>query len=105
VTISCMLDAGGLSGGGWEEPSYDEDEDEEDDLVDDGVVATDDSLLDLLARLRSCLMRGKCEPLYAVWEEYGSNDDEEDEESPPKPKETVKGTAVAAELAGMLTRP
>jgi hypothetical protein len=103
VTISCMLDASALSGGGWEEPYYDEDEDEEDDLVDDGVVATDDSLLDLLARLRSCLMRGECEPLYAVWEEYGSEED--DDEAPPKPKKTVKGAAVAAEIAGMLTSP
>ena len=106
VSISCMLNAGALSEGAWEEPHYDEDEDEDDDLVDDGGVATDDSLLDLLARLRACLMRGECEPLYAVWEEYGSDDEEEDEEdSPPKPKKTAKGGAVASELAGMLIRP
>jgi len=99
VTIACRLAADALAGGAWDDRYYgDGDEDDED--LDDGVAAaTGDALLDLLARVRSCLMRGECEPLYAVWEEYGC---EEEEGAPPRPKETASGRAVAAELSAML---
>ena len=101
VTIACRLAGDALAGGAWDDCYYgDEDEDEED--LDDGVAAaTGDALLDLLARIRSCLMRGECEPLYAVWEEYGCEEEEEDR-PPPRPEETASGRAVAAELAAML---
>jgi hypothetical protein len=106
VTISCMLDAGAVSTGAWEEQYHGDDDDEEEDVFEESGVATDDSLLDFLAELRSCLKRGECEPLYAVWKEYGLDDDEEEDSPPkPKPKKSAKGAAVAAELARMLTSP
>ena len=100
VTLSCQLSADALAGGTWND-SHDADEDE-DGLDDDPVVATDDSLLSLLARVRSCLMRGETEPLYAVWEKYGSDDEGKAPPVPPKPAKTATGGAVAAELASML---
>ena len=110
VTVSCRLVTDALAGDPWDDAYYgDEDEDEDEGLGNSGVVATDDTLLDLLARVRSCLMRGECEPLWAVWEEYGNNDDDDDDdddddedEAPPRPEETASGRAVAAELASML---
>jgi len=102
VIIDCRLAAGMLAGfeendGFWGGEGFDEDEE---DLTDAGVAAIDDSLLDLLARVRSCLMRGELEPLHAVWEEYGSDSD--GTIAPPRPEETAAGATVAAELAAIL---
>jgi hypothetical protein len=107
VTISCRLAADALAGGSWTDSYSGDGYDLDDQAVDDGIaIATGDDLLDLLARVRSCLMRGECEPLYAVWEEYGLDGDEEEDEAaaeaPPRPKETASGGQVAAELGGML---
>ncbi len=107
VTISCRLAADALAGGAWTDWHHSYEDDQDDQAADDVVVATDDDLLNLLARVRSCLMRGEYEPLYAIWEQYGSHDDDDEEaddagEAPPKPEETASGKAVAAELASVL---
>lgn len=106
VTIRCRLDTGVWDPSGWDDPYDDEEGEEGDDEVDGVAVATGNSLLHLLARVRSCLMRGWFEPLYAVWQEYGEEDDEDETTgpAPPKPRKNVKGKAVAAELAAMLDR-
>jgi len=94
VTIACRLAGDARAGGAWDDCYYgDEDEDDEDFA---------DALLDLLARIRSCLMRAECEPLYAVWEEYGCEEEGAADGAPPRPEETASGRVVAAELAAML---
>lgn len=92
VTIHCRLDLNYL---------YRDYEDwyEEDEHESGGIVATDDSLLDLLVRIREQLKKGDCQALYAVWKVYG---DEDDGEGPPKPRKTKDGAPVAAELASTL---
>ena len=80
VTVHCRLDPMAL-------------------MPDDGMGGLDtDALLDLLVRLRDCLKQGRCEPLWAVWQVYGYNDDK----APPRPRATDQGQAVADELEGML---
>jgi len=102
--VSCRLSPDALAGDAWDDDYGDEYEDEDEEDLDEGVaVATGDTLLDLLARLRTCLMRGRCEPLYAVWEQYGYEDEENDEEEAPlRPRQTAAGRTVAEDLAGIL---
>jgi len=105
VTISCRIAAEMLFDDEWHE-HYRDDESEGDDDEGEGDDDTDagagDTLLRLLERLRACLLGGDCAPLYAVWEVYG---DDEDEESPPKPEEGTEGEDVADELSMLLARP
>lgn len=105
VTISCRLEAGMLLPDDyWDGRSYgyDDEEEEEEDARDD--AATDDRLLDLLTRLRACLMKGQLDPLYVVWETYGSEEEDDDDATtaPPKPRKTKTGAEVAEELADLL---
>ena len=100
VTVSCRLSPDVLAPDPWE--GYRDEDEDEDDLAEGIAAATGDTLLDLLARLRTCLMKGRCEPLYVVWEQYGFRHDEDEEEAPPRPRQTAAGRAVAEELAGML---
>ena len=106
VTISCRISTD-VQFGMWGESRYDDDEDDEDDeeTGDDPLVAIDDPLLDLLSRVRSSLMLGQFQPLYAVWETYGY--DEEDanpDDAPPRPEGTKESHAVAEELSSILER-
>ncbi len=103
VTISCRLHADALAPAGWDD-AYDDEQQEEHDQGSGPIVATGDSLLlDLLASVRSCLMRGWFEPLYAVWQQYGEeNDEDEAPAAPPRPRKSARAKAVATELAGML---
>ena len=90
VTISCRIAAELLiDAETYDRRCYDEDE-----LDDDA----DNTLLDLLERLRACLRAGDCAPLYAVWDVYG------DDESPPRSEEGAEGADVADELSMLLTR-
>jgi hypothetical protein len=105
VTINCRLHADMLAPNDFGE-RYDEyDEDDGDEKRNDS--ATDDHLLGLLTRVRACLMKGQLDPLYAVWEAYGADDEDEEQEAteaPPRPRRTKTGAAVAEELAELLER-
>jgi hypothetical protein len=108
VTISCRLDAGTILGGFPEDrdgnEEWDEDNEEEYEDEDEDEVEIGDALLALLARVRKRLIQGDFSPLYAVWEQYGYEDDEEDEEweTPPVPDEAKADPAVAEALADIL---
>lgn len=105
VSIHCMLDSGelfGLMGYRGEEESEDEEEE-----TDETGYQPDDSLLNLLTQIRKQLIDGDYRALYAVWEEYGCEDGEDDEEfeKPPVPPEKSTGMHVVEQLRSMLTTP
>ncbi len=100
VTINCHMDPDHS----YADPYEDEWWDEEDDEDEQSVAVTTDSLQDLLVRIRDRLKKGDCQALYAVWETYGRQDDEDEDEAPPRPRRTKAGAPVADELAGVLAR-
>ncbi|MAF10221.1 hypothetical protein CMK11_07205 [Candidatus Poribacteria bacterium] len=94
VSIECRLDVGQLHHSGYYEDEWHEDEETDPDA---DFVVVDDSLLDLLMRVREQLRQGDCQTLYAVWETYRDGG-----EGPPAPGKTPTGATVAAELASLL---
>jgi hypothetical protein len=68
-----------------------------------------DPLLNLLAQIRQQLIERDYRALYAVWEEYGWEEEDEDEdeefEAPPTPPEKPGGTEVIEQLRSLLTSP
>ena len=102
VTINCRMDPSHSYDDQYEDEMWDEEEDEDEQS---GAV-TNDSLQDLLVRIRDRLKKGDCQALYAVWEKYGQQDDEDDEEeeTPPRPRRTKAGAPIADKLAGLLAR-
>jgi hypothetical protein len=102
VTINCRLDAGAVFGGFPEDRDEYEEWDEDDE--DENEAEAGDALLALLTRVRERLIQGDFSPLYAVWEQYGYEDDEADEEweTPPEPDEAKADPAVAEALADIL---
>ena len=102
VTISCRVSTDAQYGM-WGESQYDDDYEDDEETGDDPLVVIDDPLLDLLSRVRSCLMRGQFQPLYAVWEAYGYDDQDADpDDAPPRPRSTKESRAVAEELSSIL---
>lgn len=85
VTINCRLE--------WEPDAFSEWEDDTEEQTKD--YEPDDDLLALLTRIRRQLIEGDYRALYAVWEKYGIDDldDEEEEgiEVPPSPPERESG--------------
>lgn len=102
VSIGCRVSTGAQYGM-WGESHYGDDDEDEEELGDGPLIVTGDPLLDLLARVRSCLMQGQFQPLYAVWEAYGYDDEDADPgDAPPRPRSTKQARAVAEELAEIL---
>ncbi|MEN6520327.1 MAG: hypothetical protein ABFD46_04140 [Armatimonadota bacterium] len=64
-----------------------------------------DPLLNLLAQVRKQLMEGDYRTLYSVWEEYGEDEEELDDEKPPVPPEKPDGDEVVNQLRELLTSP
>lgn len=105
VSIHCMLDSGALAGlMGYYDEEESEDEEEE---TDDTGYEPDDSLLSMLTEIRKQLIDGDYRSLYAVWEEYGREDEEggEEFEKPPVPPEKPSGKHIVERLQSMLTTP
>jgi len=104
VTVHCRMDSNYI----YYYVAPDEDEmwfdGEYEDEEDGATVSTNDRLQDLLIRIRNRLKKGDCQALYAVWETYGleGDDDEEPEDAPPRPRRTKAGSPVADELARLL---
>ena len=87
VTISCRVNVESLSG--LNERGFDEDEEGESEDEGNGtVVVAGDELLNLLTKVRQQLMQGDYRTLYAVWEQYGSGEDEEFQIPIPPEKKT-----------------
>ena len=89
VSIDCRLDASVCFDDTYSDYNdydfYDEDEDEE---IDEDTIASDDSLLNLLAQNREYLKNGDYRLLYGVWQKYGmveDIDEESEEDVPPEP--------------------
>jgi len=86
LSIHCHLDPGFSYKDGYSDYDYyDSDEDEET----EEILESGDYLLDLLAKNREYLKHGDYRLLYGVWQKYGfepAEDDEEfDEDTPPEP--------------------
>lgn len=99
IAIYCTLDAADMITESYYD-DYEEYDDEEIEEEDSGPIKEcNDELLNLLIKVRSCVMKGHFHPLYAVWEEYGHDD----EDAPPKPKANRTAANVAKKLAAILT--
>lgn len=96
VAIHCRVDAGSIMGGSHYDDYYDYYDDEEDE-EEGPIEECGDGLLELLIDVRKCLMKGQFRPLYAVWDQYGEDDDQ----APPKPKKRG-GAQTAKNLAFIL---
>jgi len=104
VAIHCHADNDSLYGlgHGYDDYGYDfdeEDEDEEDEEPGSATFESEDSLLDLLTRVRQQLIDGDCRALYAVWKVYGGEDEEW---APPRPPDKKRGEDVVDEFRALL---
>jgi hypothetical protein len=113
VTVNCQLDPSSqyeLEDDYEEEYSDEEDgEEEEEEDTQELAVDTGNPLLDLLAEVRDQLIHGDYRALYAVWEEYGCEDEEgeedEEEQTPPVPPDMPTGKHIVEQFRNMLTTP
>ena len=106
LAVHCRLDPGHLysytphGDDMWFNEEYDDDED-------DGFEV-DDRLLDLLVRIRDRLKKGDCQALYAVYDTYGQDEDDDNEygpeDTPPRARKTKAGVTVAEEFGRLLAR-
>ena len=116
VSIFCRLDAGAMAGfeTRWGEEYWD-DEEEDDDEGNLDVVC-EDELLNFLAEIRRQLMDGDYRALYAVWQEYGWEDEEREAEAmgnadqddwptPPEPPYRPTDGHLVERLRDMLATP
>jgi hypothetical protein len=98
ITVYCRMDNSYLpeSNDVWLDEGYDDDEEE--------TYHPEDKLMTLLVKVRDRLKKGDCQPLYAVWETYGYEDEDGDEpeEAPPKPRRTKAGADIADEFASII---
>jgi len=100
IEIHCVVEVGVR----WDKDYYNDDyEDEDDDTEDEGVaIATGDHILDTLTPIRQQVINGDYRALYAVWEVYGLEDDE-DAPIPPQPKSKKAGNEIVNNFKDMLT--
>lgn len=105
VAIGCVLDPGAhynLNRDYYEEPE----EEEEDDT---SCYEPDDALLNLLTQIRSQLISGDHRALYAVWEQYGveeeidTDEDEEEFVAPPVLPDKPTGSQIVEKFRYLLT--
>lgn len=110
VAVHCHADADSLYGldQGYEDngddfdeadEEYAEGEDEADEESSGATLASDDGLLNLLTRVRQQLIDGDYRALYAVWDVYGGEDEED---APPRPTDRKQGKDVVEELRALL---
>ncbi len=102
VAIHCHADNDSLYGlqHGYEDYGDDFDEqDEEEEESGGATFESEDSLLNLLTRVRQQLIDGDYRTLFAVSEIYGWEDEEE---TPPRPSDREHGQAVVDEFRALL---
>jgi hypothetical protein len=112
VAINCQVNAAWLADSDYEEEDEDdEDEYESDDDDDksrgeeDDRFSAEDKLLDLLIQVRQQLMQRDYRALYAVWEQYGYSDDDEEEQEfqIPVPPDKKAGRDIVEQFGDILT--
>jgi hypothetical protein len=104
VTIHCRIELGMSyqdQYGYYDEDDYEDEYEVDNDDVENGMVETDDELLNLLVQIRKQIMDGDYRSLYAVWEKYGY---ESDETPPPKPKDRKTGEDIVNDFKNMLAK-
>ena len=87
ITIHCRLELGMSYSDQYGDYYEDEDMDDDDE---NGGIETGDELLNVLVQIRKQIVCGDYRALYAVWEKYGY-EDEDNEEVPPKPRDRKTG--------------
>ena len=106
VAVHCRADAEAIYGigQGYEDNGYGSDEEdkeyEKDEESDGATFESEDGLLNLLTQVRQQLIDGDYRALYAVWEVYGVEDEEED--SPPRPSHRKQGEKVVDDFRALL---
>lgn len=99
IIIQCRIDMA------YAEDSYDEDEydegDEEEEEEGGTVFVAEDGLLNLLVQIRRQIIDGDYRSLYAVWEEYGGSD-YDDEFEIPVPQAQESGRNIVEQFRSML---
>lgn len=111
VSVFCRLDPGAMVFHKHHKDYIDETDEEE--AQEEGMrYESEDPMLDLLIQVRAQLMAGDYRCLYAVWDEYGCEEEEieqdEDEEpwtAPPAPPDKPGGRGVAQQFRSMLAEP
>ncbi|MCY2990155.1 MAG: hypothetical protein NTY19_20115 [Planctomycetota bacterium] len=105
VAVHCHADADSLYRieDGYEDDGDDfeeaDEESEEDEAPGSATFESEDGLLNLLNRVRQQLIDGDYRAMFAVWEVYGE-DDEED--APPRPPDRKQGKDVVEEFRALL---
>lgn len=100
VVINCRIDISCIDEDHDDYCEYDEDDEEDEPGA---VFAAENELLNLLVQIREQLIKGDYRALYAVWQKYGTAEDEDDEyETPPVPKEQKAGKSVVEKLLTIL---
>ena len=90
VTINCLINPECLDIG---YNDYNDDYDEEDEFEEDNTdEITEDEFLSLLVKVREQLIDGDYRVLYALWNMYKYDDEEEDEDFTPPPVPQEKST-------------
>ncbi|NLC55463.1 MAG: hypothetical protein GX774_01325 [Armatimonadetes bacterium] len=101
VSVNCSLASDAIS---YLEESYEESEEKEE----GATLEVEDELLNLLIQVRQQLMRGDYRTLYAVWEMYGWEEGEDEEEEwapPPVPPDRPEGRATVEQFRAILVTP
>lgn len=103
VVIYCRVDMA-YAGDSYDEyEDYYGDEEDESDMEEGVGFVAEDELLNLLVQVRQQLMNGDYRTLYAVWEKYGSSDnDEEDDCEIPVPPEKNSGKLIVEQFRNIL---
>ncbi|MDD4569608.1 MAG: hypothetical protein PHE70_05730, partial [Tepidanaerobacteraceae bacterium] len=98
VTIHCRVDMSSIIDPYDYEDYYDDEDDE------DIEFATDDELLNLLVQVRHQLIKGDYRTLYAVWEQYGFDKEDEDNQDCeiPVPPEKNSGNDIVEQFKNIL---
>lgn len=104
VVINCRIDVSCVDEDYDDYNEYDEDDEENDEEDEPGAVFdAENELLNLLVQIREQLIKGDYRALYAVWQKYGTAEDEDDEyETPPAPKEQKAGKSIVERFCDIL---
>lgn len=101
VAVHCRI-AGFYADNSYEEYEDDYEEEESSEGEESTGFIAEDELLNLLVQIRQQLISGDYRTLYAVWEKYGSLDEEEDEFDIPIPDDKKTGKNIVEQFRKML---
>ncbi|MGI9863029.1 hypothetical protein SDD30_16760 [Moorella naiadis] len=103
VIINCRVDLSCIEENYHDYYENDEEDEEDEQVGPDAGFASDNELLDLLCQVREQLIAGDYRSLYAVWQKYGTSEDEDlEDETPPIPQEKSAGKDVIKRFLNVL---